>query len=110
MGKLHRRFLALGSFSDEFNKHGDLLPLDVYQAIADPNRRKLLELLSHDERSVQELMPYFDVTLGAISQHLKVLLDGRLVERRKQGRFRFYRTRPQRLKEVYDWTQQYVQF
>jgi DNA-binding transcriptional ArsR family regulator len=84
--------------------------LDVYQAIADPNRRKLLELLSGDERSVQELLPYFDVTFGAISQHLKVLLNSRLVERRKQGRFRFYRARPQQLKKVHDWTRQYEQF
>lgn len=84
--------------------------MDVYQAIADPNRRRLLELLSRDERSVQELLPYFDVTFGAISQHLKILLDSRLVQRRKQGRFRFYRTRPQRLKEVHDWTRQYERF
>lgn len=84
--------------------------MDVYQAIADPSRRKLMELLSHEERSVQELVPYFDVTLGAISQHLKVLLDSRLVERRKQGRFRFYRARPERLREVHEWTRQYEEF
>ena len=81
--------------------------MDVYQAIADPNRRKLLELLSLRERSVQELAMYFDVTLGAISQHLKVLLDSHLVVRRKQGRFRLYRARPRKLKEVHDWTRQY---
>ena len=84
--------------------------LNVYQAIADPNRRKLLELLTDKEQSVQELVPHFDVTLGAISQHLKVLLDSRLVVRRKQGRFRFYRARPRRLKEVHEWTRQFQQF
>lgn len=55
-------------------------------------------------------MPYFDLTLGAISQHLKVLLDSRLVERRKQGRFRFYRARPRQLKEVRDWIRNYERF
>ena len=84
--------------------------MDVYQAIADPNRRKLLELLTVHEYSVQELALHFDVTLGAISQHLKVLLDTRLVVRRKQGRFRFYRAQPRQLKEVHDWTRQYEQF
>lgn len=84
--------------------------MDVYQAIADPNRRRILELLCAQERSVQELLPYFDVTLGAISQHLKILLDTRLVARRKAGRFRYYRADPQQLREVHDWTEQYRQF
>lgn len=86
------------------------LTLDVYHAIADPSRRKLLELLSAQERSVQELMPYFDVTLGAISQHLKILLESQLVMRRKEGRFRYYRARPAQLKDVHEWTKQYQQF
>lgn len=85
-------------------------PTDVYHAIADPNRRRLLDLLREQERSVQQLVPHFDVTVGAISQHLKVLLENGLVARRKQGRFRFYRTRPEALKEVYDWTGHYRAF
>lgn len=84
--------------------------MDVFQAIADPNRRKMLGLLAHKECSVQELMPHFDVTLGAISQHLKVLLDNRLVARRREGRYRYYRARPERLREVHDWTAQYQRF
>ena len=84
--------------------------MDVYQAIADPNRRKLLDLLTDKEHSVQELMPHFDVTLGAISQHLKVLLESRLVVRRKEGRFRFYRAQPRHLEEVHDWTRRYEKF
>jgi DNA-binding transcriptional ArsR family regulator len=85
-------------------------PTDVYHAIADPNRRRLLDLLLEEERSVQQLMPHFDVTIGAISQHLKVLLESGLVARRKQGRYRFYRTRPEALKEVHDWTEHYRAF
>ena len=84
--------------------------MDVYHAIADGNRRKLLELLSGRERSVQELMPHFNVTIGAVSQHLQILLASGLVARRKQGRFRFYRADPRALKEVHDWTEQYRQF
>jgi DNA-binding transcriptional ArsR family regulator len=85
-------------------------PTDVYHAVADPNRRRLLDLLLEEERSVQQLMPHFDVTIGAISQHLKILLESGLVARRKQGRYRFYRVRPEALKEVHDWTEHYRAF
>lgn len=84
--------------------------MDVYHAIADGNRRKLLELLSVQEKTVQELMVHFDVTVGAVSQHLKILLANGLVTRRKRGRFRLYRANPRALKEVHDWTEQYRRF
>ena len=84
--------------------------VDVYHAIADANRRKLLTLLCERERSVQELMPHFDVTMGAVSQHLKILLVSGLVTRRKDGRFRYYRADPEALREVHDWTEQYRRF
>lgn len=81
--------------------------MDIFHAIADSNRRKILELVCHQERSVQELVPHFDMTIGAISQHLKILLANGLVTRRRQGRYRFYRVDPGPLKEVHDWTEQY---
>ena len=84
--------------------------MDVYHAIADPNRRKILELLSESEKSVQDLMPHFNVTIGAISQHLKVLFESQLVVRRKEGRFRYYRANPVQLREVHEWTEQYRRF
>lgn len=84
--------------------------VDVYHAIADGNRRGLLELLADQERSVQELTRHFDITIGAVSQHLKVLLDSGLVTRRKAGRYRYYRANPRALKEVHDWTLQYRRF
>lgn len=84
--------------------------MDIYHAIAESNRRKILDLLSERERSVQELMPEFDVTIGAVSQHLKLLRDSRLVACRKEGRFRIYRAQPEALKEVHDWTQTYRRY
>jgi DNA-binding transcriptional ArsR family regulator len=80
---------------------------NVFQAIADPNRRRILELLREDEHSVQDLVSAFDVTFGAISQHLKILREAHLVTRRKEGRKRIYRLRAQPLKEVHDWTAVY---
>ena len=85
-------------------------PLDVYHAIAEPNRRRLLELLRERECTVQELVPHLGVTIGAVSQHLKILLTSGLVARRRQGRFRYYRARGEALKEVYEWTERYREF
>jgi DNA-binding transcriptional ArsR family regulator len=50
------------------------------------------------------------VTLAAISQHLKILLESGLVARRKQGRFRYYRANPEALREVHEWTARYRAF
>ena len=83
---------------------------DVFHAIADPNRRRLLDLLLAEERCVQELVPHLGITIGAVSQHLKVLLESGLVTRRKAGRYRYYRAAPEALDQVYRWTQQYRAF
>jgi len=84
--------------------------VDVYYSISDANRRKLLDLLRKGEQSAQELASHFDVTFGAVSQHLKILLETRLVRVRKQGRYRYYRADAAALKEVHEWTEQYTEF
>lgn len=84
--------------------------VDVFHAIGDPNRRKLLDLLRDRERSVQALVPHLGITVGAVSQHLKILLDSGLVVRRKDGRYRYYRARPRALRRVYRWTARYRRF
>jgi DNA-binding transcriptional ArsR family regulator len=82
----------------------------VFHAVADPNRRRLLDLLMLKARGVQDLAGHFDISLAAVSQHLKVLLDAGLVSRQVRGRFRIYRVEPQALREVHDWTEQYRAF
>lgn len=62
--------------------------------LAEPNRRRLLELLREGERTVTELAGAFSVTRPAISQHLGVLASAGLVEVRRDGRFRRYRIDP----------------
>lgn len=76
---------------------------DVYQAIGDPTRRRILRLLADDERTVTEIAARFPVTRPAISQHLAVLRQAGLVAYRSEGRSRFYRARPEPLAEVMDW-------
>src|SRR5579872_1693057 len=67
---------------------------DLIGVLAEPNRRRLLELLSSGEKSVTELASRFGVTRSAISQHLGVLADAGLVQVRRDGRFRYYRLDP----------------
>ncbi len=67
---------------------------DLLWVLAEPNRRRLLELLRAGEMTVTELAAHFTVTRPAISQHLGVLASAGLVEVRRDGRFRRYRVRP----------------
>src|SRR5215210_4501903 len=83
---------------------------DVFQAIADPTRRRILDLLSLGEQPVSDLAQQFDVTLSAISQHLGVLREVGLIEARQAGRERLYRLNATALKEVSDWVGHYERF
>jgi DNA-binding transcriptional ArsR family regulator len=70
------------------------------RAIAEPNRRAILRLVRDDERSAGDIASHFDVSRPAISQHLRVLEDAGLVEARRDGTRRLYRSRPEALSEV----------
>ena len=83
----------------------------VYTAIADPTRRAILDLLARrGEQPVSHLSRQFDVTLSAISQHMRVLREADLVRVRPVGRERWYRLNADPLREVADWTAGYQQF
>jgi DNA-binding transcriptional ArsR family regulator len=83
---------------------------DVFTAIADPTRRRLLDLLGRGELSVMGLTGHFDMTVSAVSQHLRLLREVGLVEVRRAGRERYYRLDPGPLKAVADWIGFYEQF
>jgi DNA-binding transcriptional ArsR family regulator len=72
----------------------------VLQAIAEPRRREILELVRVIERSSGEIAAHFDVTRPAISQHLQVLVSAGLVTLRKDGTRRLYQARPEGLAEL----------
>ena len=65
--------------------------VDVYKAIADPTRRALLKELSTGEKSVTDLLEPFEMTMPALSRHLQVLRDVKLVEQERSGRKRMYK-------------------
>lgn len=82
----------------------------VYAAIADPTRRKLLELLLDQEQSISALTRYFSISRVAISKHLNVLEEAGLVHERKVGREHRYQINPEPLREAHDWLARYEQF
>jgi|HubBroStandDraft_1064217.scaffolds.fasta_scaffold73653_3 DNA-binding transcriptional ArsR family regulator len=83
---------------------------DVFGAVDDPTRRRVLDLLTHGELPVRRIAAPFAMTRPAISQHLRILLRARLVQVRLDGRERYYRLRARPLREVYDWVAHYERF
>jgi DNA-binding transcriptional ArsR family regulator len=79
----------------------------VFQAIACPTRRALLDALALGETNVSDLVASLDVTQSAVSQQLAVLRSAGLVDERAEGRFRYYRLRADPLAEVDAWIGRY---
>jgi DNA-binding transcriptional ArsR family regulator len=75
----------------------------VFQALADPTRRAVLEKLSRGPAAVSDLAEPFDMALPSFAQHLDVLEDCGLVRSSKEGRVRTYQLSPQPLKAVEGW-------
>ena len=70
------------------------------KAIAEPNRRTIMQLVSEDELSAGEIASHFTLTRPAVSQHLSVLKEAGLVSERRNGTRRLYRARPEGLVEL----------
>ena len=75
----------------------------MFQAVACPTRRALLDKLAIGESNVSDLVASLDITQSAVSQQLAVLKSAGLVEERAEGRFRFYRLRAVPLVEIETW-------
>ena len=82
----------------------------TFAALADPTRRAILARLSMGEASVTELAEPFDISLPAISKHLKVLERAGLIARGRDAQWRPCRLEGGRLKEVSEWVSQYRRF
>lgn len=83
---------------------------DVFQAIADPTRRSVLELLTDRELPVGEISGHFAISRPAVSKHLRVLAEAGLVKERKVGRETRYRLEPEPLQELKRWLAYYDRF
>lgn len=76
---------------------------DVFQAIADPTRRDILNMITHQSLNLNAIAENFDMSRPAISQHIKLLQECGLIVINKQGRERYCELQPKKLIEVQDW-------
>lgn len=80
---------------------------DVFQAIADPNRRAILGLLANQKLTLNGVAEKFDISRPAISKHIRILTECGLVDIKQQGRERYCEVRMNKLNEVSDWVEKY---
>lgn len=83
------------------------MPTDVFHAIADPTRRSILRMLADRELPVGAVATHFTMSRPAVSKHLRLLRQAGLIETVARGRERYCRLRPERLKEVSEWVEQF---
>lgn len=83
---------------------------DPFNAVAEPKRRRLLEVLGTRELSVNEIVEQLGWSQPTVSKHLGVLKQVGLVRERRIGRQRMYRVNPERLKPIYDWVAPFQMF
>ena len=83
---------------------------DVYQAISDPTRRKIINLIAHQSMNLNTIADQFDISRPAISNHIKILRECGMLEIRKQGRERYCEAKLDTLREISDWVQKYSEF
>ena len=83
---------------------------DVFHAVADPTRRAILDRLRGGGVAVADLANRFDMTRPAVSKHLRVLREARLVREERDGRRRVYRLTPGPLRDVSQWIESYRSF
>jgi DNA-binding transcriptional ArsR family regulator len=79
----------------------------TFELLAEPTRRRILDLLRDGERPVGELVERLSMSQPAVSKHLRVLRDSGLVDVRVDAQRRMYRLRPERLQEVDTWIEPY---
>lgn len=82
---------------------------DVFNAVAEPRRRAILELVAQRERSVGEIATATGLAQPSVSKHLKVLHDVALVRARREGKSVLYHARGESLRPLQDWTEHFEQ-
>jgi len=78
---------------------------DVFQAIADPTRRAIITLIAMQAMTPNALAEHFDTSRQAVSKHIKILTECKLVKQEQQGREIYYHLNAKKIKEVDDWVE-----
>ncbi len=81
---------------------------DPFNAVAEPRRRHILELIAAEERSVGDIAAALDLGQPSVSKHLQVLRDVGLVTMRRDGRRTLYRTNAETLRTIHDWSRMFA--
>ncbi|MBB5395380.1 helix-turn-helix transcriptional regulator [Mucilaginibacter sp. AK015] len=83
---------------------------DVFQAIADPTRRQIINLLAGQQMNLNAIADSFAISRPAVSKHIKILTQCGLITIKQQGRERYCRAELKNLEQVAKWTDQYRAF
>jgi DNA-binding transcriptional ArsR family regulator len=83
---------------------------NIFSALADGSRRQILTMLTEKEMHVNGIAERFKFSRPAVSKHLKILQESRLVKSRRKGREHYYRLNAAPLNEVYKWLEHYSRF
>ncbi|MGV6840247.1 MAG: ArsR/SmtB family transcription factor [Planktomarina sp.] len=89
------------------------MPTDLnttFAALADPTRRKILEMLLEDDMAVTDVADPFDMSLAAVSKHLMILANAGLIIQERRGRVKWCKLDPEAMKEAWVWMQGFGQF
>ena len=85
--------------------------MDRFAALAEPNRRRIIELVAaNGEMSSTDISNEFDISAPAVSQHLKVLREAKLVQMEKRAQQRIYRINPEGVDEMWEWLNKMRQY
>src|SRR5687767_2622636 len=82
---------------------------DVFQAIADPTRRQIINLIAQQSMNLNAIADNFEITRPAISNHIRILHECGIISISQVGRERYCKIQPENLKEVSDWIVQFRQ-
>ena len=83
---------------------------DVFQAIADPTRRAIINMIAGQQLNLNAVADQFDISRPAVSKHIKILTECGLIVINQQGRERYCEAKLAKLNEVSDWVEQYRRF
>src|SRR2546430_15070177 len=83
--------------------------MSVFAVLAEPNRRRILDLLGASERPVGDLVVQLELSQPAVSKHLRILREAGLVEARGDAQRRMYRVHPEPLRAIDEWLEPYPQ-
>jgi DNA-binding transcriptional ArsR family regulator len=103
--KLRLTYAYIGIYSSDMARAATTT--DAFNAVAEPRRRQILDLLAAGERPVNDLVALLGLTQPQVSKHLRVLREVGAVDVRQEGRQRLYRLNGRALKPIHDWVKEY---